>query len=123
MITHLNYAIHNWAKYMKYILILLISILYLTPVSADASVDGFFRENLVREGFFKDKAGFAPEADTRTEKHAFFISREERNLHPELAPSNNIKIPRRSVRVSNRPVVLSNGNITNIWTTGIITRY
>lgn len=104
------------AKYMKYILILLISILYLTPLSADTSVNGFFPENFVREGSFKDKPGFEPVSSTRQK---FFITREERRLHPDQAPSNNIHIPRTYVRVRSQPVIFSNGAIANVWSTGV----
>ena len=105
---------------MKYFLIILTSILYVAPLSADAKVDGFFPEDKVREGYFKDKPGFENIAESK--KDRFFITREERRLHPELAPSNNIKVPKRAVRVSSVPVVTTDGNITNIWTAGVVNK-
>ncbi len=103
---------------MKYIFILLVSILYLTPACADTKVDGFFPEDFVSKGYFGDRPGF--EASAQSTRPKFFISREERRLHPERAPSNNIYIPRNYVRVRNQPVIFSNGAIANVWSTGIV---
>ena len=111
-----------WYIFMRYLLILLTSILYIAPLSADTKVDGFFPEDKVKEGYFKGKPGFENQEEASTNKHRFFVTREERRLHPELAPSNNIVVPKRAVRVSSVPVVTSNGVITNVWTAGIVNK-
>lgn len=70
-------------------------------VLADAKVDGFFRENLVTEGYFSNegKSAGTPASLEATNDASFFISREERRLNPEKAPSNNIRIPQHRVRI------------------------
>ncbi len=103
--------------FMKYILFTLAIIFYLSPLTADTRVDGFFPESLVQKGYFADREESTPEKITVRPK--FFISREERRLHPDKAPSNSIQIPRHVVRVSNRPFISSNGAIGSIWASGI----
>lgn len=79
-------------------------------VLSDARVDGFYATDFVTSGYFKDKE-FAKTTVGETQNPAqtrnkFFISRQERLAHPERAPSNNIKIPQTTIRVSNRLVCL-----------------
>ena len=89
----------------------LIALLYdPSLVLSDARVDGFYDSDFVRSGYFKDKE-FAKAANVDTQdstqyRKKFFISRQERLANPERAPSNNIKIPQTTIRVSNRIVCL-----------------
>lgn len=68
---------------------------------ADAKVDGFFRENLISEGFFpkKDALGENQVDQEAIKPERFFISREERRINPDKAPSNNIKLPQDTIKV------------------------
>jgi hypothetical protein len=72
-------------------------------VSADAKVDGFFRESLVKGGFFENNPEINKNKET-VEKETFFISREERRLNPQKAPSNSIKLPDHSIRMRTRSI-------------------
>ena len=67
-------------------------------VVADAKVDGFFRENLVKEGYFA-RTSSLDENLKKTSRPSFFISREERRINPTKAPSNNIALPKHSIRL------------------------
>ena len=103
---------------MKYLISITLILTNLSLVFADAKVDGFFPEKLVKEGFFNNKPDLATKSDTPR----FFISREERRLNPNKAPSNNIVVPRQVFRVSSRPVILPNGSITDVWSAGLVNK-
>ena len=83
---------------------------------ADAKVDGFFKESLVSGGFFEDRPDLnKASVDAKSEPQTFFISREERKLHPEKAPSNNIHLPQQVFRVRSRSIGFPNG-----WTSNVV---
>ena len=86
-------------KFIIFLNLLLISQFAL----ADAKVDGFFRESLVKGGFFENNPEISKSKEIR-EKDTFFISREERRLNPEKAPSNSIKLPDHSIRMRTRSI-------------------
>lgn len=100
---------------MKKILFILTFLLTCSYCWADARVDGFFGDSLVKDGFFAERSDIKKESP----RPRFFISREERRLHPENAPSNSITIPRNVYRVSNRPAILPNGGMSDIWSVGV----
>ncbi|HMO18218.1 MAG TPA: hypothetical protein PKA63_08035 [Oligoflexia bacterium] len=68
-----------------------------SSVHADARVDGFFRDDLVREGFFGDNQEIREDKNDVRRPESFFISREERRRNPNKAPSSSIKVERPQV--------------------------
>lgn len=103
---------------MKFLISFIILAVHTGLVSADTKVDGFFPEETVRDGFFKNR----PDIATKAETPKFFISREERRLHPDRAQSNKIVVPSNVVHVSSRPVILPNGTISDVWSVGVTSK-
>ncbi len=95
------------------------ALLQLGTVEADAKVDGFFKEDLVKEGYFAETAS-PVENLNKNSRPSFFITREERRANPAKAPSNNIEIPQHSIRMRSRTIGFPTSWGQSVYSSGIL---
>ena len=92
---------------------------HLPLAKADAKVDGFFKESLVKEGYFPDSQ-LQAQKSIKESRPSFFISREERRLNPDKAPSNNIVLPQHSIRLRTQSIGIPTRWGNQVYSSGVL---
>jgi hypothetical protein len=95
-----------------------LGVILVSPVFADAKVDGFFRQDMVTSGMFEGDRHIEEIQPDNSGRETFFISREERRRHPERAVSNSIEPVPPSLRLRRYPLI-SYPFLPGAWVPGI----